>query len=73
MSQTGIPGDTAGSYVAEVQVGSGQRTTKPILLFPQCAWAASSPEEDSFPKEVYPAAAGRNVSASLSLLCNYLG
>lgn len=52
VSQTGIPGDTEGSYVAEDQVGSGQRTTKPILLFLQYAWPASSPEENSFPKEV---------------------
>lgn len=52
VSHAGIPGDTAGSYIAEVQVGSGQRKTKPILLFLQCAGAASSPEEDSFPKEV---------------------
>lgn len=39
------------NYIGRGLVGPGQRI-QPGLLSLQCAWAVSSHEEDSFPKEV---------------------
>lgn len=51
VSQAGIPGDTAGSYIGRGRVGPRQRITKPILWLLPCARAVGS-LKDSFPKEV---------------------